>query len=166
MNSPPLVCLMAWIFKPQSWRLHCFSLQHFVLRLLGCLSYVQATTHGDTVSDCCCDYQTVNALNGDILHPLLADLVRKPFFSYFKVRDCHTNALVLSHNRILQFFIIVPVTRKDGNITGAFSVFDLSISRMVGSEYNQYSVSLQCCWKDPLGPSSQSIDLSGSIRFC
>ncbi|KAK6154226.1 hypothetical protein DH2020_008474 [Rehmannia glutinosa] len=43
------------------------------------------------VEDCCCDYETVDSLNGAVLHPLLQDLVRTPFFRYFKVKlwcDC------------------------------------------------------------------------------
>ncbi|XP_010538548.1 PREDICTED: endoplasmic reticulum oxidoreductin-2 [Tarenaya hassleriana] len=43
------------------------------------------------VEDCSCDYQTVNRLNTEVLHPLLQDLVRTPFSRYFKVKlwcDC------------------------------------------------------------------------------
>ncbi|KAL3636950.1 Endoplasmic reticulum oxidoreductin-1 [Castilleja foliolosa] len=43
------------------------------------------------VEDCCCDYETVDGLNGAVLHPLLQDIVRTPFFRYFKVKlwcDC------------------------------------------------------------------------------
>ncbi|XP_052179108.1 endoplasmic reticulum oxidoreductin-1 [Diospyros lotus] len=43
------------------------------------------------VEDCCCDYETVDNLNGEVLHPLLQELVATPFFRYFKVKlwcDC------------------------------------------------------------------------------
>lgn len=43
------------------------------------------------VEDCCCDYETVNSLNSEVLHPLLQELVTTPFFRYFKVKlwcDC------------------------------------------------------------------------------
>ncbi|GAB4829761.1 Endoplasmic reticulum oxidoreductin-1 [Ancistrocladus abbreviatus] len=43
------------------------------------------------VEDCCCDYQTVDRLDEEVLHPLLQDLVKTPFFRYFKVKlwcDC------------------------------------------------------------------------------
>ncbi|XP_038721428.1 endoplasmic reticulum oxidoreductin-1-like isoform X1 [Tripterygium wilfordii] len=43
------------------------------------------------VEDCCCDYETVNRINEEALHPLLQELVRTPFFRYFKVKlwcDC------------------------------------------------------------------------------
>uniref|UniRef100_A0A2P2J687 Endoplasmic reticulum oxidoreductin-1 n=1 Tax=Rhizophora mucronata TaxID=61149 RepID=A0A2P2J687_RHIMU len=37
------------------------------------------------VEDCCCDYETVNHLNEEVLHPNLQELVKTPFFRYFKV---------------------------------------------------------------------------------
>ncbi|XP_027064166.1 endoplasmic reticulum oxidoreductin-1 isoform X2 [Coffea arabica] len=43
------------------------------------------------VEDCCCDYETVDSINGAVLHPLLQELVTTPFFRYFKVKlwcDC------------------------------------------------------------------------------
>ncbi|GAB2296883.1 Endoplasmic reticulum oxidoreductin-1 [Dionaea muscipula] len=43
------------------------------------------------VEDCCCDYETVDRLNCGLLHPLLQELVKTPFFRYFKVKlwcDC------------------------------------------------------------------------------
>lgn len=43
------------------------------------------------VEDCCCDYSTVDSLNKEVLHPLLEELVRTPFFRYYKVKlwcDC------------------------------------------------------------------------------
>ncbi|XP_043700679.1 endoplasmic reticulum oxidoreductin-1-like isoform X1 [Telopea speciosissima] len=43
------------------------------------------------VEDCCCDYETVDSLNKEVLHPLLQELVKIPFFRYFKVKlwcDC------------------------------------------------------------------------------
>ncbi|XP_057843852.2 endoplasmic reticulum oxidoreductin-2 isoform X2 [Cryptomeria japonica] len=43
------------------------------------------------VEDCCCDYETVDALNKEVLHPVLQELTKTPFFRYFKVRlwcDC------------------------------------------------------------------------------
>lgn len=43
------------------------------------------------VEGCCCDYETVNFLNEDVLNPFLQELVQTPFFRYFKVKlwcDC------------------------------------------------------------------------------
>ncbi|OMO65769.1 Endoplasmic reticulum oxidoreductin 1 [Corchorus olitorius] len=43
------------------------------------------------VADCCCDYETVDHINKEVLHPLLQELVKTPFFRYFKVKlwcDC------------------------------------------------------------------------------
>lgn len=43
------------------------------------------------VEGCCCDYETVDNVNRAVLHPLLQELVKTPFFRYFKVKlwcDC------------------------------------------------------------------------------
>ncbi|KAH7522455.1 hypothetical protein FEM48_Zijuj07G0140400 [Ziziphus jujuba var. spinosa] len=43
------------------------------------------------VEDCCCDYETVESINEEVLYPLLQKLVTTPFFRYFKVKlwcDC------------------------------------------------------------------------------
>ncbi|KAK1439712.1 hypothetical protein QVD17_05532 [Tagetes erecta] len=43
------------------------------------------------VEECCCDYETINDINEGVLHPLLQELVKTPFFRYFKVKlwcDC------------------------------------------------------------------------------
>ena len=43
------------------------------------------------VKDCCCDYETVDSLNREVLHPLLQELVKTPFFRYYKAKlwcDC------------------------------------------------------------------------------
>lgn len=37
------------------------------------------------IEDCCCDYETVDNINGAVLNPLLQKLVTTPFFRYFKV---------------------------------------------------------------------------------
>ena len=46
------------------------------------LQFVQYT---GIVEDCCCDYETVDRLNKEVLHPSLQELVKTPFFRYFKV---------------------------------------------------------------------------------
>ncbi|KAJ9153153.1 hypothetical protein P3X46_026627 [Hevea brasiliensis] len=49
------------------------------------------TKYSGMVVDCCCDYETVDRLNEEVLHPSLQDLVKTPFFRYFKVKlgcDC------------------------------------------------------------------------------
>ncbi|CAM6095562.1 unnamed protein product [Calypogeia fissa] len=43
------------------------------------------------VEDCCCEYETIYSLNHEILHSLLHEIVKQPFFRYFKVKlwcDC------------------------------------------------------------------------------
>lgn len=37
------------------------------------------------MEDCCCDYETVDSVNAEVLHPLLQEIVKTPFFRYFKV---------------------------------------------------------------------------------
>lgn len=57
----------------------------------SCHCSQDARKYTGIVEDCCCDYETVDSLNGAVLHPLLQDLVRTPFFRYFKVKlwcDC------------------------------------------------------------------------------
>ena len=44
-----------------------------------------ARKYSGMVEDCCCDYETVNQLNDEVLHPILQELVKTPFFRYFKV---------------------------------------------------------------------------------
>ncbi|GAB4829378.1 Endoplasmic reticulum oxidoreductin-2 [Ancistrocladus abbreviatus] len=47
--------------------------------------------HSGMVEDCCCDYETVDRVNEEALHPLLQELVKMSFFRYFKVKlwcDC------------------------------------------------------------------------------
>ncbi|XP_028087403.1 uncharacterized protein LOC114288120 isoform X2 [Camellia sinensis] len=39
------------------------------------------------VEDCCCDYETIDSFNGEVLHPLLQELVTTPFFRYFKLLE-------------------------------------------------------------------------------
>ncbi|CAL0320182.1 unnamed protein product [Lupinus luteus] len=43
------------------------------------------------VEDCCCDYETVDHVNEEVLNPALQELVKTPFFRYFKAKlwcDC------------------------------------------------------------------------------
>ncbi|GAU23915.1 hypothetical protein TSUD_181040 [Trifolium subterraneum] len=43
------------------------------------------------VEDCCCNYETVDNLNKEVLYPSLQELVKTPFFRYFKAKlwcDC------------------------------------------------------------------------------
>lgn len=51
----------------------------------------QCAKYTGMVEDCCCDYETVDRLNEEVLHPSLQELVKTPFFRYFKVKlwcDC------------------------------------------------------------------------------
>ncbi|KAK1378414.1 Endoplasmic reticulum oxidoreductin-1 [Heracleum sosnowskyi] len=65
-----------FFFNPSSKSCHCSQGSH---------------KYSGMVEDCCCEYETVDHLNEEVLHPLLQDLVKTPFFRYFKVKlwcDC------------------------------------------------------------------------------
>nr|UZC53373.1 endoplasmic reticulum oxidoreductase-1 [Petunia x hybrida] len=56
-----------------------------------CPCFQDSRKYTGIVEDCCCDYETVDSINGAVLHPLLQELVATPFFRYFKVKlwcDC------------------------------------------------------------------------------
>lgn len=53
------------------------------------------------VEDCCCDYETVDHLNEELLHPVLHELVKTPFFRYFKV------SLLQIYNLGINFYLFV-----------------------------------------------------------
>lgn len=64
------------------------SLFGFSNKLCSCGSQNKLT---GLVEDCCCDYETVDTLNNEVLHPSLKEVVKTPFFRYFKARlwcDC------------------------------------------------------------------------------
>lgn len=47
--------------------------------------FQDAHKYSGMVEDCCCNYETVDHLNEEVLHPILQELVKTPFFRYFKV---------------------------------------------------------------------------------
>ncbi|KAJ6724271.1 ENDOPLASMIC RETICULUM OXIDOREDUCTIN-2 [Salix viminalis] len=56
-----------------------------------CPSSQDSWKYKGVIEDCCCDYESVNSVNGELLHPMLQKLVTTPFFRYFKVKlwcDC------------------------------------------------------------------------------
>lgn len=57
----------------------------------ACYCFKDKHKYTGIVEDCCCDYQTVDHLNEEVLNMLLQELVKTPFFRYFKVKlwcDC------------------------------------------------------------------------------
>lgn len=50
-------------------------------------SFQESRKYTGVVEDCCCNYETVDGLNKEVLYPILQDLVTTPFFRYFKVID-------------------------------------------------------------------------------
>ncbi|KAH7848099.1 hypothetical protein Vadar_033780 [Vaccinium darrowii] len=67
------------------------SLSFFDFRTTRCQCAPGTHAQSGLVEDCCCDYETVDHLNEEVLDPLLQELVKTPFFRYFKVKlwcDC------------------------------------------------------------------------------
>uniref|UniRef100_A0A7N0RHI0 Uncharacterized protein n=1 Tax=Kalanchoe fedtschenkoi TaxID=63787 RepID=A0A7N0RHI0_KALFE len=42
--------------------------------------------YSGVVEDCCCNYETMDHLNGEVLHPALQELVKTLFFRYFEAK--------------------------------------------------------------------------------
>ncbi|KAL6538715.1 Endoplasmic reticulum oxidoreductin-1 [Orobanche gracilis] len=60
-------------------------------RIKTCYCSQEGLKYHGIVEDCCCDYETVDRINAVVLHPLLQQIVKYPFFRYFKVKlwcDC------------------------------------------------------------------------------
>lgn len=74
------------------------------------------------VEDCCCDYETVDNLNSEVLNPLLQDLVATPFFRYFKVsHSSFLLMLTLPQQLVTLFFFYrsnCGVTARSGQTMG------------------------------------------------
>ncbi|KAI4300046.1 hypothetical protein L6164_033464 [Bauhinia variegata] len=57
----------------------------------ACQCALGTQKYSGIVEDCCCDYETVDHINNEVLYPSLQELVKTPFFRYFKVKlwcDC------------------------------------------------------------------------------
>ncbi|AES65781.1 putative thiol oxidase [Medicago truncatula] len=57
----------------------------------ACQCAMGTPKYSGMVEDCCCDYETVDNLNEEVLYPSLQELVKTPFFRYFKAKlwcDC------------------------------------------------------------------------------
>ena len=64
----------------------CLCFPPFILFVQFSLCWLQgAPKFSGMVEDCCCDYETVDHLNEEVLNPSLQELVKTPFFRYFKV---------------------------------------------------------------------------------
>ncbi|KAJ6417393.1 hypothetical protein OIU84_003165 [Salix udensis] len=49
-----------------------------------CPSSQDSWKYKGVIEDCCCDYEIVNSVNGELLHPMLQKLVTTPLFSVFQ----------------------------------------------------------------------------------
>ncbi|KAL1567476.1 Endoplasmic reticulum oxidoreductin-1 [Salvia divinorum] len=60
-------------------------------RIKSCFCSQEWLKYHGLVEDCCCEYETVDRINVEVLYPLLQQIVKYPFFRYFKVKlwcDC------------------------------------------------------------------------------
>ncbi|KAK1389199.1 Endoplasmic reticulum oxidoreductin-1 like [Heracleum sosnowskyi] len=70
---------------------HSHQISTFLNNHKICTCSQDSHKYSGIVEDCCCDYETVDSINGAVLNPLLQELVTTPFFRYFKVKlwcDC------------------------------------------------------------------------------
>lgn len=80
-----IVLLFAIVFVPRNFHTTLFN------RIRNCNCSQQGLKYYGIVEDCCCDYETVDRINEDVLYPLLHEIVKYPFLRYFKVKlwcDC------------------------------------------------------------------------------
>jgi hypothetical protein len=83
------------------------------------------------IEDCCCDYESVDSVNGEVLHPLLQELVTTPFFRYFKVRVfCCVILGLCAFSFIVRYFGIAA-RRKEMIKIVAFAVILIRIELMI-----------------------------------
>ncbi|KAL7142488.1 hypothetical protein ABFS83_08G126300 [Erythranthe nasuta] len=81
-----IVLVIAVVFVPRN-----SSVTSLVHRIKSCYCSQEGLKYHGLVEDCCCDYETVDRINLVVLHPLLEQIVKHPFFRYFKVKlwcDC------------------------------------------------------------------------------
>ncbi|KAM0029204.1 putative endoplasmic reticulum oxidoreductin 1, ERO1-like superfamily [Helianthus debilis subsp. tardiflorus] len=79
--GPLIAVLLATSLYP--W-LHSFQ---FTFPRSSCRCSQDSLKYTGIVEGCCCDYETVDSLNGDVLHPLLQELVNTSFFRYIKINS-------------------------------------------------------------------------------
>ncbi|WOL15253.1 endoplasmic reticulum oxidoreductin-1 [Canna indica] len=78
-----IAVLLAAAATSRNWNYPRSPLFEITNKICGCS---ESRKYTGIVEDCCCDYETVDALNEEALHPTLQELVTTPFFRYFKVK--------------------------------------------------------------------------------
>lgn len=79
----PLVCGHLWVIIWLEFLWFCTGCLKFNCDCFFCMQ--DSVKYTGMIEDCCCDFETVDSVNGEVLHPLLKQLVTTPFFRYFKV---------------------------------------------------------------------------------
>ncbi|KAG8365637.1 hypothetical protein BUALT_Bualt18G0126800 [Buddleja alternifolia] len=83
-----IVLLLAIVLFPKYCPATCFINR---IKKCYCSHSQEGVKYHGVIEDCCCDYETVDRINEEVLHPLLQQIVEYPFFRYFKVKlwcDC------------------------------------------------------------------------------
>ncbi|KAK6154848.1 hypothetical protein DH2020_009096 [Rehmannia glutinosa] len=81
-----IVLLLAIFLVPRN-----YPVTSLIHHIKSCYCSQEGLKYHGMVEDCCCDYETVDRINVEVLHPLLQQIVKYPFFRYFKVKlwcDC------------------------------------------------------------------------------
>lgn len=80
-----VVLLLAIVFVPRN------PPSSLIDRVKSCYCSQGEHKYHGLVEDCCCEYETVDRINVEVLYPMLQQIVKRPFFRYFKVKlwcDC------------------------------------------------------------------------------
>ncbi|WMV41688.1 hypothetical protein MTR67_035073 [Solanum verrucosum] len=120
---------------------------------------------------CCCDYRVVSQLNKEVLHPLLQELVKTPFFRYFKdpPPDSLSNSSIKSLAALELSKVVSSVASLKFGLQddGKCHLRDCSICECPEKEFpepfkaqsHQYSSSnLVCLEENPEGTVDRTID--------
>ncbi|XP_024968232.1 endoplasmic reticulum oxidoreductin-1-like isoform X1 [Cynara cardunculus var. scolymus] len=81
-----VIAVLVAVYLNPLWHSHTISFLHKPY-----LCSEDTCKYTGIVEDCCCDYESIDDVNGAVLHILLQELVATPFFRYFKVKlwcDC------------------------------------------------------------------------------
>ncbi|KAF2316724.1 hypothetical protein GH714_042065 [Hevea brasiliensis] len=110
-QSPPSLWVASfWVALRCSWLV--ISTAHWCL-------FSRMLKYSGMVVDCCCDYETVDRLNEEVLHPSLQDLEKTPFFRYFKW-IIHVQVINENHNSLVA--LVFGWNSDEMSLSGVFSL--------------------------------------------
>lgn len=110
-----------------------YEISNLGVGIRACLANLVQGTHTQSavVEDCCCDYETVDHLNEEVLDPLLQELVKTPFFRYFKVCIClvvnYIILPVMKYCRIILYFVSLIPSKERAKVSRLMSFLNLNV---------------------------------------